>query len=347
MNRSAVLLSLFAALALSACTTPSPVDQSASPSSTGEPTSASASTSEASSDATTASATGKVMSCTDELTFDTPPKRVVMVGDDPAAYLLGLGVVDSVIGRGEDIPPGVYNAEDEKALNAIPQLEHTVPEGGGATVSTEVLLDQNPDLVISYDTGADRAALRSAGVPMYTSDQFCPDYKPVPASFDLVAKEYEKYGKIFGKEDEAKQKIDEFQSKVDAIKAAAPADLGSAMALYVTAGDPVFYTYGNGSMIHPIMETVGLQNVYANDPNRLIGEIAVEKILEENPDHIILLHDDNDEQAVLDTFLKSPGASDLKAVKENKVYPLPFVFTDPPSPTSVIGVEKLSEQIKK
>ena len=174
----------------------------------------------ASSPSTTASASAfsspvTVKSCDETLTFDTPPKRVILMGDTDASILVKLGVMDSIIGRAGDVMADGYDADTLKKITDVPTITSSELDTGGAKLATETILDQRADLVIGYDEGLDRAALRKAGVKVYAPDTFCPHGTGTDhASFDLVAKEVSTIGDIFGVPDKAKALNDDLTGQV-------------------------------------------------------------------------------------------------------------------------------------
>ncbi|MDU3272831.1 MAG: ABC transporter substrate-binding protein, partial [Cutibacterium sp.] len=109
----------------------------------------------------------KVKSCDETLTFDAPPKRAILMGDTDASILVKLGVMDSIIGRAGDVMADGYDADTLKKITDVPTITSSELDTGGAKLATETILDQRADLVIGYDEGLDRAALRKAGVKVY------------------------------------------------------------------------------------------------------------------------------------------------------------------------------------
>lgn len=358
MSRQSIAITIAALslLGLTACTAAEPIDKesgAASPSTT--PTAAvtseseSASESEASSETTAKGAPRTVMSCDQELTFDKAPERIVTLADDSISFLWELGLHKRVVGMGKAPSPEVYPPDVLEELKEVPLIEGSKTEGGGAVLSTESIMALNPDLVIGYDSGADREGLNKAGVPFYSPEAWCKtkaanisDDAPA-ATFDLVAKEVRQYGKIFDKEDEAEQLIVDLEKKIDAVRDKSPQDRGTAMAVYINEGSAKYFSYGKTSMVQPLFEAVGLKNVYADRKDRRIDGMSMEEILKQNPETIVLLFNSGNGEGSKETFAQLPGASNLDAVKNNKVYTMPFRFVDPPSPNTVHGLEKLNE----
>ena len=97
----------------------------------------------------------KVKSCDETLTFDTPPKRVILMGDTDASILVKLGVMDSITGRAGEVMADGYDADTLKKITDVPTITSSELDTGGAKLATETILDQHADLVIGYDEGLD------------------------------------------------------------------------------------------------------------------------------------------------------------------------------------------------
>ena len=277
-----------------------------------------------------------VMSCNEKLTFTSVPKRVIMLGDTDASTMNALGVLDHVVARAGRIKEGAYDAKTLAKLKAIPTIASQELNTGGVKVSTETILDQHADLVIGYDTGVDRDALRKSGVKMYSTDAMCSQVKD----------EVTKVGQIFDVPDKAKQVNKELDAKISTIqKQTASGAKANAVALYITPGSTEFYTYGSSSMIEPMFAANGLRNMYHSNTTRVF-DADMEDLLHKNPEWIVLLAGDGAMSKVEPTFLSFKGAKELTAVKKGHVVTMSFALTDPPTPLTITGTEKLHDLIK-
>src|SRR5690606_2888370 len=63
-----------------------------------------------------------VENCGAKVTFDEPPKRVILLESAPVTILQGLGVLDSVVLRAGAFPKEYYDDETNAAIDAIPSL---------------------------------------------------------------------------------------------------------------------------------------------------------------------------------------------------------------------------------
>ena len=193
----------------------------------------------------------------------------------------------------------------------------------------------------------DRDALRKSGVKMYSTDAMCTDKKPpAPATFSQVKDEVTKVGQIFDVPDKAKQVNKELDAKISTIqKQTASGAKANAVALYITPGSTEFYTYGSSSMIEPMFAANGLRNMYHSNTTRVF-DADMEDLLHKNPEWIVLLAGAGAMSKVEPTFLSFKGAKELKAVKKGHVVTMSFALTDPPTPLTITGTEKLHDLIK-
>lgn len=288
----------------------------------------------------------QVKSCDETLTLDKAPERVLMISDVNSSILDELGVLDKVVFRAGDDRIKNVRPELKKKLDKIESAESGKLGTGGSTVATETVLDMNVDLVIGYDKAVDRKALAEAGVPLYSPDSYCPNYKLDHADFGLVDNEIEKMGKIFQVEKKAEEVKKNSEAQIQKIKPSSEVKGAKAVAVFVTPGSDKLSAFNSSSMVQPIFEANGIENAYADGPKRVFP-ISMEDLLAKNPDYIVVLSLNPDENEALSTFASFPGSEDLKASQEGQVVFLPFALTDPPSTLSVDGAVELANRLQK
>ena len=286
----------------------------------------------------------EVDSCGEKLHFDAAPKKVLILNGTGLPNLDALGVVDKLSLRAGDKNFGTGQEELQAKYNAIQAVASSEIETGGVKVSTEVVLENKVDLVIGYEEGVDREALKKAGVQLYSPAAFCPNYSVKHATWDLIDTEVNNLASIFGVQDKAASVIEKRKADVDALDAKGKAAGATGIALYITPGQSNFYAYGTSSMVQPIFEANGLKNSYEDNTTRVFDG-SMEDILKRNPDWIVLLSLEATKEQTLDAFKSFNGADRLKAVTNNQVVVLPFSLTDPPTTLSVKGATQLSQEI--
>jgi len=286
----------------------------------------------------------EVDSCGEKLHFDAAPKKVLILNGTGLPDLDALGVVDKMSLRAGDKNFGTGQEELQAKYNAIQTVASSEIETGGVKVSTEVVLENKVDLVIGYEEGVDREALKKAGVQLYSPAAFCPNYSVKHATWELIDTEVNNLASIFGVQDKAVSVIEKRKANVDALDAKGKAARATGIALYITPGQSNFYAYGTSSMVQPIFEANGLKNSYEDNTTRVFDG-SMEDILKRNPDWIVLLSLEATKEQTVEAFKGFNGADRLKAVTNNQVVVLPFSLTDPPTTLSVEGATQLSQEI--
>ena len=286
----------------------------------------------------------EVDSCGEKLHFDAAPKKVLILNGTGLPDLDALEVVNKLSLRAGDKNFGTGQEELQAKYNAIQAVASSEIETGGVRVSTEVVLENKVDLVIGYEEGVDREALKKAGVQLYSPAAFCPNYSVKHATWDLIDTEVNNLASIFGVQDKAASVIEKRKANVDALDAKGKAAGATGIALYITPGQSNFYAYGTSSMVQPIFEANGLKNSYEDTTTRVFDG-SMEDILKRNPDWVVLLSLEATKEQTLEAFKGFNGADRLKAVTNNQVVVLPFSLTDPPTTLSVEGASQLSQEI--
>ena len=284
--------------------------------------------------------------CGSVVRIEAEPRRIFMVNNDSIAMLDTLGLLDRVVARTSEPFEGVHSEEAVAMLAAVPMVSKERNIYDGSIVALESVLAQRPDLVLSAENAVDRTILEQSGIPLYSAPAFCDDpaQQPKTASYELVYDQLRTFAKMFGKAAEAENAIRELKDVVSGIDISGPGSAGTGMAVYVSASGTLS-PYGAGSMITPLFQAAGLENVYADEPQRVF-DASVEDILGRNPETVVVLYSSFQtfEDAVA-SFNAVSGVEALSAVRNNRVTALQFPFTDPPTPLSVQGAARFAERL--
>lgn len=281
-----------------------------------------------------------VSNCGVDVTFDRAPDRVVLLKSAAVPYLHELGVMDRVTARAGLYPRDYYDQATLAELDRVPLLTDRTDTSGHLQISKEVVIAQQPDLVLGEVENLSRESLSAVDIPLLEEPAMCPGSTDVP-SFDDIFRQMTTYGKVFGRESEARDAVTELKSRLATIRAGKHGR--TAAVLYPTVGGGVTYAYGRASMAHPQLEAAGFTNVFGGNGERVF-EVTLEELLGRNPDVVILLHGDGDPEAVESALTSLPGAEKLKAVRTEQVMTQLFNFTEPPSPLSINGLERIVER---
>ncbi len=280
--------------------------------------------------------------CGAEVTLTAEPQRVILLKSASVAYLSALGVLGDVTARAGQYPEAYYDDETNAALAGIPLLTDKTDTSGHLQISKEVVISQEPDLVLGEVDNLDRASLEAVGIPQLEEPGLCGEGLADPG-FDDVFAQMEFYGKVFDRPAEAQAANAELQERLSAVEGKAAGKGRTAAVLYPTVGGGVTYAYGNRSMAEPQLEAAGFTNVFG-DVDERVFEITLEKLIGLNPDVLILLYSDGDPAAVETSITELPGAEKLTAVKNGDVMPQLFNFTEPPGPLAIDGLEAIEER---
>ncbi|WP_033337684.1 ABC transporter substrate-binding protein [Catenuloplanes japonicus] len=278
-----------------------------------------------------------VTNCGVEVTFDTVPERVVLLKSAAVPYLHDLGVLDRVTARAGQYPTEYYDAATLAELEKIPLLTDKTDTSGHLQISKEVVISQQPDLVLGEVDNLSRDTLSAVDIPLLEEPVLCPDSTVVP-SFDSIYDQMSTYGRVFGRAEAAETAVAALKERMAKIQSS-PSGRTAAV-LYPTVGGGVTYAYGSTSMAHPQLQAAGFTNVFGDATDRVF-EVTPEELLGRNPDVIVLLYSDGDPAAVQNALTGLPGAEKLTAVQNGDVMPQLFNFTEPASPLSIDGLEKI------
>ncbi|MEI7055815.1 ABC transporter substrate-binding protein [Nocardioides sp. CCNWLW239] len=283
--------------------------------------------------------------CGAEVTVDAPPERVVMLKSAAVPYLHALGVMDQVVARAGDYPADYYDAETQAELDDIPLLTDEMDTSGHLQISKEVVIAEEPDLVLGEVDNLSRDTLDAVDINLLEEPAMCPEGVDDPG-FDDVYSQLEAYGKVFDKQDEAAEAAADLRERVTELETKKVGEGRTAAVLYPTVGGGVTYAYGTRSMAHPQLEAAGFEDVFA-DVDERVFEVSTEDLLERDPDVIVLLHNAGDPKQVEESITQLAGAEDLTAVKNGDVMAQLFNFTEPPSPLSVDGLERIIDRFDR
>jgi iron complex transport system substrate-binding protein len=285
-----------------------------------------------------------VENCGEEITFDAPPERVVLLNSAPVTSLAAIGALDRVIARAGAFPDGYFDDATRGAIADIPSLGDELDDSGHLQISQEVIIDQEPDLIMGLADGMSREGFDAVGIPVIVETAFCPDGGLENPDFDDIYAQVSFHGEVFGLEDAAAAAVSDLQERLDAIESAIVEDgeERTAATLFPTIGGTPF-AYGTRSMAHPQLEAAGFTNAFADTDDRVF-EVTIEELLDRDPDVLILLHVDGEPGPVEDAVTSLPGAEGLTAVQNDDVLVQLFNFTEPPTPLSLDGLEAIVER---
>ncbi|WP_336363877.1 PGF-CTERM-anchored ABC transporter substrate-binding protein [Halalkalicoccus salilacus] len=256
----------------------------------------------------------------EEVTIEEEPERVVAMQPSDAQTLWEIGARDKVVG----MPVGQYTeyleGYDEPA---------DITEGDGITVSTERVIELEPDLVVASSVADEEqiGQLRDAGLTVYHFEE--------ETSIDDVIEGTETTGQLVGECEGANETVDWMNEEIRSIEEAV-GDEESPTVLYAM-GDG--FTAGQGTFIEEIITTAGGENLGSSAGIEFYGQISEEVVLAEDPDWIVY-PDNFDEPPVSDQVLEETTAG-----QEDRIVAVDSNRMNQPGPQVVYAIDALAEAL--
>ena len=282
--------------------------------------------------------------CGVEVTFTEAPKAAVTLNQGATQVMLALGLEGSMKGTAylDDTIPERWKT----AYDSVPVLAEKYP-------SKEAFLAVNPDFAYASYASAftdknigTRDELKGENVSTYLSPFGCEEQGSIetPATMESAWGEATDVARIFRVEDRATKLIEDQKAKLAELKQQA-AGKGRKV-LWYDSGDKELFAGTGGGGPQIILDTVGATNIFADLPKGW-DNVAWEKVVEADPDVIVLADASWSTAASKQAYLESdPVLSQLKAVKNKAYVTIPFSESTP-GIRLVDGAISVSEQLAK
>lgn len=284
-----------------------------------------------------------VSNCGQQVTIDQRPERVLTVGTSAVNVLHAAGAADRITARS-----GEFGAPPQDAAGqAVKDVEILTDQDP----ATEAIIGSGVDLVIGYGLfESSPEALRSAGIASLVLTNSCEESgnTSTAASLDAVYADIERLGRLFGTAEQASRAVAELKRRVQVVREEV-GDLPerTAASAYFFGDAPS--TSGNRNIIHSMMTTLGLRNVFG-DVDKDYIEANTEQLIARDPDVLILSYGTGGpEETFADVkakFLRLPGTRDMTAVREDRILAIPAALREP-GPGAVDGLEQLAQPLQE
>ena len=244
-----------------------------------------------------------------EITLETRPRQVaVLIGSFAETWLLAGGELCAA-------PKDAWEDFD------LDLAEDVVDLGSYQKISAEALFDLDADLILaSANTKSQvemKETLENAGMNvLYFNVNGFEDYlRMLKACTDIT-----------GRADLYETNGTEVQAQVEQAKTAAEAALQGQAAprvLFVrTAASGIHIKGSTGTVLGLMLRDLGCVNIA--DGSELLENLSLEKIIDEDPDHIFIVMQGSDQEGARktleDALLSNPAWSGLTAVQEGRVH---------------------------
>mgnify|MGYP000664834320 FL=1 len=254
--------------------------------------------------------------------FDQPVKRIVSLMPHATELLFEVGAGDQVVGAVK------YSDYPEEAKN-IPRV------GGYSALNIEAIVALEPDLLIAWPEGnrnRELERLKALGLPILVSD---------PREFKDIANALVIYGKITGKDKEAKIALDGFNKKLKYLSDTYSSQ-EKVSVFYQVWNSPLMTQNGN-TFISRAIELCGGNNIFSELP-MTNPQVSIESILVQNPQVIVASGMGKARPEWLDDWRQY---TTLQAVQKNHLFHiLPELFQRPTS-RFLIGTEQLCQAMEQ
>ena len=253
------------------------------------------------------------------------PQKIVSLGAPITEILFALDLGDRVVATDDysDYP------DEAKSITKVGS-----PWPG---FSTETILDQEPDLILS-SSGAIVQQLESYGVPVFVIQ---------PRDIAGIYEDIRLIGQITGKKKQASDLVDSLTARVSEVtdKTSGLTDDEKPTVFYeVDATDPISpYTVGSGTFQDELITLAGGKNI--GDAQSGWYQMSMETIVDADPD-MIILEDYQYGVSPESVGARSAAWAGLSAVKNGHVYPIEDPnLTSRYGPRIVDGLEVLARMI--
>ncbi len=272
-------------------------------------------------------------------TYDKIPERIVTLSIGELEICLALGLKDKIVG----IVIGYAEKYDQEILK-LPVLADGYGEAG--VPSLETIIDASPDFVYGTafafhaDYGiASQNDFDQLGINTYVSKGTYDDV----VTMDDVFEDIINIGKIFNKEADAKELVEEMKTEIRRyeVKNSEP------LRVFVyDSGIEKPSTAGKNSLVSALIERVGGKNIFDN-LERQFASVNWESIAEANP-QIIVINDYKGTTAEekINILKDHPAMADVAAIKDDRfiIVPLDYIL---PGMKNIEAIKILSEGMAK
>ena len=272
-----------------------------------------------------------VDNCGTSVTLHKPPTRIVTIKSSTLELALALGLQHRIVGTA--FRDGPVPARWARAAAGLRVISDGVP-------GEEAVLKLRPDLVfagwesnLTAQSAGDRSGLAKLGVQTYVAPSACeePQYQPHPMTFEVLWKQIEEAGRVFGVPGRAEALV---ARQRRALASVTPSTSGDTALWYSSGSKTPFVGAGIGAP-NMIMKAAGLKNIAGNVPKTWTS-MGWESIIAKDPDVIVLVDASwNTAQSKIRRLEDNPATARMTAVRRHRFVTVAF-------PASEAGVRNVA-----
>ncbi|HJH27559.1 MAG TPA: hypothetical protein C5S37_12550 [Methanophagales archaeon] len=240
------------------------------------------------------------------------PERIVSMAPSATEILFAVGAGDRVVGVTSfcDYP---LEVEDKVNKGEIKVIE------GYSTPSKEKIVDLEPDLIVSAYGNPDGVIYWLIDEEGHPGIQY-PVYAQNPKSFEEIFTHIKVTGAIIKCNENASSLVNELREDLNEIEEKTESVEEEQRPRVYYAMGSIFYTSGEGTFQHDVIETAGGRNIAAEYLSSW-GPFSIEYIVKEDP-HVIIYSSHGSESLVLEQIKNNEQLKTVDAVKNNRIYPI-------------------------
>jgi len=260
------------------------------------------------------------------VTVSSRPQRIVSLSPANTEILFAVGAGDQVVGV-------------TKFCNYPPEAQTREQVGGftADTISVEKIVALKPDIVFSAGKIQEKVidALASANVPVFAVDA---------RTFDDVYANILTVGQLTGHKDEAARVVAQMKDRVAAVQNKI-ADVPAAKrpTVFWEVWDEPLMTAGPKTFIGRMIQLAGGVNIFA-DVAEQYPQVSAEEVIKRNP-AVILGPDSHAEALTTEKIKARAGWSNIRAVKDGRIYLINGDIASRPGPRLADGVEAIAKAL--
>lgn len=228
------------------------------------------------------------------VSFSEPAKRIISLSPHATELLFAAGATNQVVAT-------VSYSDFPEQAKKIPRI------GSYKKIDLESVVKINPDLIVAWNSGGSVQQvkdLKDLGFKIYYSE---------PRSFEDVAENIIKMGKILGTKKKADANAAIFLNELNHLKTKYK-NLKEVKVFYQVWNNPLM-TINNGHLINDVIEFCGGHNLFGDLISRA-PKVGIEAVIQKNPEAILIGMSENRKDWV-DPWFKWQS---IDAVKNKHVY---------------------------
>ena len=240
------------------------------------------------------------------------PERIVSMAPSATEILFAVGAGDRVVGVTSfcNYPPEVVDKVNNGEIEKI---------GGYSPPSLEKIVDLEPDLIVGAYGNPDYVIYRLIELGEDKEKEYW-IYAQNPKKIEEIFEHIKVTGAITKCDETASSLLNELREDLNEIEEKTESIEEEQRPRVYYAMGSIFYTTGEGTFQHDVIETAGGRNIAAEYLSSW-GPFSIEYIVKEDP-QVIIYSSHGSESLVLEQIKNNEQLKTVDAVKNNRIYPI-------------------------